>query len=77
MNEFQKRIGVGEPSRLYLRKAGTSKTSPVIKEEGRNRGNVGGKQTEHWDGRVDSVVVPDPINLKVSKSEQKILSVEV
>lgn len=65
MNEFQERIGVGESSRAFPTKVGTTRKRPVIVEEGPNRGNVGGHHTDHWDGRVDATVKPNVIQRKM------------
>lgn len=68
LNEFQRRIGVGEPSRIMLRRRGTHRVSPVFRDDGPLRGTQGGTQTEHWDGRVDATVVPNPVEVQISKS---------
>jgi hypothetical protein len=75
MNEFQRRVGVGERSRIALRHAGTSKTSPVIREEGRTRGSVAGSTTEHWDGRVDAAATPETVRVVASRSNRQIVDV--
>jgi hypothetical protein len=75
LNDFQKRIGVGEPSRIVLRRQGTTKSTTVIHEEGRARGSVGGKLVEHWDGRVDAVAAPQPVRATASRSTGKIVDV--
>lgn len=71
-NDFQRRIGVGEPSRSFLRHQGTSRTTNVIREEGRTRGSVGGSHTEHWDGRVDATVRPETKHFTKSRSTGEI-----
>lgn len=77
MNEFQKRIGVGEKSYAFLRHKGTSRTTAVIREEGRTRGQVGGSQTEHWDGRVDATATPEPVEVTMSRRDGTIKDVNV
>lgn len=76
VNEFQKRIGVGERSRIGLKHKGTTRVTPVQREEGMERGTVGGKKIEHWDGRVDAVARPKPVKLTASRSERRIVNVE-
>lgn len=71
LNDFQKRIGIGEVSRAFPTKMGTSRNRPVIKEEGPSRGSVGGYHTDHWDGRTDAVVKPDVIRLKGKESNNE------
>lgn len=66
MNEWQRRIGVGEPSRAFLTKAGTSRRRLITTEEGPTRGKVGGAEIDHWDGRVDAVVRPETIRASMS-----------
>jgi hypothetical protein len=46
----------------FLTKRGTSNRTPVRRD---SDGEVGGVQTEHWDGRVDAQVVPESVDLKV------------
>lgn len=69
LNDFQKRIGVGEASRAFPMKMGTSRNRPVIQEEGPSRGRVGGYHTDHWDGRTDAIVQPDVVRLKGKRSK--------
>lgn len=52
--EWQKRIGVGERQNRYGRHAGTSKEILKYRED---NGKLGGKQIEHWDGRVDANIL--------------------
>lgn len=52
-NDFQKRIGVGERQHRFGRLAGQSRDLMVLDER---TGEVGGKHTEHWDGRQDATV---------------------
>lgn len=54
-NDFQKKIGVGEPSNAFPTSIGTSR-KVIIKRE--DDGNVGGVSTEHWDGSNDVTVMP-------------------
>ena len=37
MNEFQRRIGVGEPSRAFSRLAGTTRRRPVVMDDKNSR----------------------------------------
>ena len=56
-NAFQERIGVGEPCYSFTTAKGRSpRKRAVIREEGDNRGKVGGFQTDHPDGRMDAQV---------------------
>ena len=75
MNPFQQHVGVGQRSRIGQRLAGTSRTSTVIREEGRTRGEVGGSNTEHWDGRVDAAARPEPLQVTASRSTGQIVDV--
>lgn len=54
MNEFQRRIGVGEQHYGLARLAGTTKRTPVIADDGPLRGQTVGERTEHDTGRVDA-----------------------
>ena len=56
MNEFQRRIGVGEPCRSFGRLAGTTRNRPIGADDGPMRGRKVGHNTDHWDGRVDATV---------------------
>ena len=56
MNDFQRRIGVGEPCRTFGRLTGTTRQRPVVADDGPMRGRTVGHQTDHWDGRVDATV---------------------
>lgn len=71
MNEFQERIGVGQPSRAFLKHKGTTRRRNVITEEGPHRGTVGGHHTDHWDGRVDATVAPPTIHQTISRREMQ------
>lgn len=57
---WQTRIGVGERQVRYGVLAGTVKDIPVFRED---NGQLGGKQTEHWDGRVDATIIAPTLNL--------------
>ncbi len=70
MNEFQRRIGVGEPSRAFSRLAGTTRRRPVVMDDGPARGKVGGFHTDHWDGRVDATVRPQHVHHTISKHKE-------
>lgn len=65
MNDFQRRIGVGEPCRAFGKHAGTTRTRPVVTEEGPTRGTVGGAHIDHWDGRVSAVVRPETLHATI------------
>lgn len=56
--EWQARIGVGEPCRALTSESARRPTRrrKVIREEGSDRGAVGGVQTDHADGRIDAQV---------------------
>ncbi len=73
MNEFQRRIGVGERQNCYGRHAGKTNTQPVVSDDGPLRGREVGSRTEHWSGRVDAQVKAASIhvnpNLVVRKEQ--------
>jgi hypothetical protein len=46
-----------------LTRRGTKKSTPVRRDDGQ----PGGVRTEHWDGRVDVVVAPESVDLRVLK----------
>lgn len=67
MNEFQARIGVGQP--FY----GIGRTAPtrahrITAEEGPRKGKLAGIQTEHKSGRVDAQVFVDTVKRTISVS---------
>ena len=66
-SEFQERIGVGERQHLFGRHAGTTRTRPVINDDGSSRGQAGGTHTDHWDGRMDATVKPNTLRAQVSR----------
>lgn len=66
MNEWQERMGVGEPQRFFGRYAGGNKITKVIADDGPMRGQATGTQTEHWSGRVDATICPPPVAVKVA-----------
>jgi len=68
MNEFQKRIGVGQPH-YGLGRTGPTRKKVIIAEEGERKGKVSAVQTEHSSGRVDARVFVDTIHRKVSLKE--------
>ena len=53
-SEWQKRMGVGEKNGRFGVHVGTVKETPVYRED---NGKLGGKQTEHWNGRVDATII--------------------
>lgn len=65
MNEFQKRIGVGE-DHPGLARTGKTRQRKVVAEEGTRKGKTAAIQTDHADGRVDAQVFVDTIKRKVS-----------
>lgn len=72
-NDFQRRIGVGEPSRISLKMQGGARTKTVVREVGRTRGSVAGTTTEHWDGRVDATATPETVRATVRRSTGEIV----
>ena len=66
MNDFQARIGVGQPSHAFRLKGGpgTVKTREVVADDGPQRGKPTGTQTEHWSGRVDATIRPATVAVK-------------
>lgn len=67
MNEFQKRIGVGQ-THYGLGRTGSTRKRKVIAEEGPRKGKVAAVQTDHGDGRVDAQVFVDPVKRTISLS---------
>jgi hypothetical protein len=56
-SEFARHVGVGEPCHTFTTAKGRApRRRKVVTEEGPNRGNVGGYQTDHPDGRLDAHV---------------------
>lgn len=71
LNDFQRRIGVGERQNRYGRHAGTEKTTVVPRED---NGKPAGKQVEHWSGRVDATAfAPSPPVIKIDGKTGKIV----
>lgn len=68
-SEYQKHIGVGERTSIVLRRAGQTRRTDVLVEDGPRRGRVGGFHTEHWDGRVDATVLAPAVNIKTRAQE--------
>jgi hypothetical protein len=68
-SDFQQRIGVGEPSRAFSLRYGTSDTRPVVADDGSLRGRVVGSHTHHWDGRVDATAVAPAVHQTIQKKE--------
>lgn len=58
-NEFREKI---RSINFGGKKRGKTEVKPVINED---TGKIGGRQIEHWDGRVDAVVTPEPGQLKL------------
>ena len=67
MNEFQKRIGVG--GRTFGSVGPATRTIPVLCEEGKRAGKVGGFLTEHKSGRIDATPQPPTVKLRATYSE--------
>lgn len=70
MNEFQKKIGVGE-THYGLGRTGPTRTRVIIAEEGERKGRVSAIQTDHASGRVDARVFTDTVHRKVSFKESE------
>lgn len=70
-NDFQRRIGVGEPCYSFTTAKGRSpRRRPVVTEEGPTRGHIGGFHTDHPDGRVDAQVFAQTADLKSSTPKE-------
>jgi hypothetical protein len=71
VNDFQRRIGVGQPSRAFrlVGGPGTTKRRAVKAEEGARAGRTVGATTEHGSGRVDATATPDPIHYRRTNHE--------
>jgi hypothetical protein len=67
MNEFQKKIGVGE-THYGLARTGPTRKRKVIAEEGTRKGKTAAIQTDHADGRVDAQVFVDTVTRKAAPS---------
>jgi hypothetical protein len=65
-SEWQKRIGVGERQVKYGVHAGRSIEIPKFRED---NGKLGGKQTEHWDGRVDATIIAPTVVQNIRTGE--------
>lgn len=65
MNDFQKKIGVGE-THYGLGRTGPTRERKIIAEEGPRKGKTSAIQTDHADGRVDANVFVDTVHRKVS-----------
>lgn len=70
MNEFQRRVGVGQPHH-GLGRTGPTRERRVIAEEGPRKGRLAAIQTDHADGRIDARVFVDPVRATVSLSGKK------
>ena len=68
LNDFQERIGVGEPSRAF-KTHGDTRRRKVLVEEGPRAGQLAGFQTDHSDGRMDATVMPPSISIKTRAQE--------
>ena len=67
MNEFQERVGVGQPC-LAIGRTAPTRAVKVVAEEGPRKGKLAAIQTEHKSGRVDAQVFVDPIRRTISLS---------
>lgn len=65
-SEWQARVGVGERQVRYGVHAGTSQDIPAYRED---NGELGGKHTHHWDGRVDATIVAPTLNFNARTGE--------
>lgn len=70
MNDFQRRVGVGQPH-YGLARTGPTRTRKIIAEEGERKGKVAAIQTDHSSGRVDAEVFVDTVKKKMSWSDVK------
>lgn len=68
MNEFQRRVGVGQPH-YGLARTGPTRERKVVAEEGPRKGKTAAIQTDHADGRVDAQVFVDTVKRKFSLKE--------
>ncbi len=48
----------------FARHRGTSRTVPVVADDGPRRGTEVGAKTEHWDGRTDAVARVETIRMR-------------
>jgi hypothetical protein len=63
-SDFARRIGVGEPCYSFTTAKGRSpRKRKVIAEEGPLKGQVGGYQTDHPDGRLDATVFAPTVTM--------------
>ena len=60
MNDWQERVGVGQPC-LAIGRTAPTRQRTVIAEEGPRKGRVAAIETDHKSGRVDAQVFVDPI----------------
>jgi hypothetical protein len=66
-NEFQKRIGVGEP--FYgIAMTGQTRRVKVVAEEGDRKGKTAAVLVQHGDGRQDASVMVDSVRRTYSIS---------
>ena len=65
VNDFQQRVGVGQPH-YGLGRTGPTRQRKVIAEEGDRKGRTAAVLTDHADGRVDAQVFPATIRRKIS-----------
>lgn len=69
MNEFQKRIGVGQ-THYGLGRTGPTRNRRIIADEGPRKGRTAAIETDHASGRVDARVFVDPVQQRFSLSGQ-------
>lgn len=61
--EWKARMGIGQRSTVARLVGGEGTTqTKVVPDETKPR--VAGFQTEHWSGRVDATVTPEPVRLR-------------
>lgn len=65
MNEFQKRIGVGETN-YALQRTGPTRDRTVIADEGPRKGRVAAIETDHKSGRQDARVFVDTVRKTIN-----------
>ena len=65
-----KALGLGVQTLKIRHGADPTRKVPVIREEGRSAGTVGGFHTHHWDGRQDATVHAEPVPIKLGMREK-------
>lgn len=65
MNDFQKRIGVGQ-AHYGLARTGPTRRRRVVAEDGPRKGKTAAIETDHSSGRVDAQVFVDTVKRTMS-----------